>query len=121
MNQSLPKDQHFSTALFTDFLYLLRDYGVPVSPKDLLDLGDRGLGSLQRRRVGELHDERHVALVFGWNERSRDLAPEQMSRLTAPDQKRDEPRDACVFRSKSAGYSGMKSATDSDLISAIPI
>ncbi|MDZ4859969.1 MAG: hypothetical protein SGI88_13405 [Candidatus Hydrogenedentes bacterium] len=28
----------YSTALFTDFLYLLRSYGVPVSPKDLLDL-----------------------------------------------------------------------------------
>jgi hypothetical protein len=26
----------------------------------------------------------------------------------------------CVFRAKSAGDSGMKSATDSDLISAIP-
>jgi hypothetical protein len=28
---------------------------------------------------------------------------------------------ACVFRAKSATDSGMKSATDSDLISAIPI
>jgi len=28
---------------------------------------------------------------------------------------------ACVFRGKSATDSGMKSATDSDLISAIPI
>jgi len=27
----------------------------------------------------------------------------------------------CVFRAKSAGDSGMESATDSDLISAIPI
>jgi transposase len=27
----------------------------------------------------------------------------------------------CVFRTKSATHSGMKSATDSDLISAIPI
>jgi hypothetical protein len=27
----------------------------------------------------------------------------------------------CIFRGKSAGDSGMKSATDSDLISAIPI
>jgi hypothetical protein len=27
----------------------------------------------------------------------------------------------CVFRAKSAGDSGMKSATDSDVISAIPI
>ncbi len=36
----------YSTALFADFFYLLRDYGVPVSPKDLLDLNrgfDRGL------------------------------------------------------------------------------
>lgn len=31
-----------STALFTDFMYLLRDYGVPVSPIDLLEL-NRGL------------------------------------------------------------------------------
>ena len=28
---------------------------------------------------------------------------------------------ACVFRTKSATHSGMKSATDSDLMSAIPI
>jgi hypothetical protein len=31
------------------------------------------------------------------------------------------PGAACVFRGKSATDSGMKSATDSDLISAIPI
>jgi hypothetical protein len=30
-------------------------------------------------------------------------------------------RRACVFRAKSATDSGMKSATDSDLMSAIPI
>jgi len=30
-------------------------------------------------------------------------------------------RSTCVFRAKSATDSGMKSATDSDLISAIPI
>jgi hypothetical protein len=29
--------------------------------------------------------------------------------------------DPCVFRAKSAADSGMKSATDSDVISAIPI
>jgi hypothetical protein len=29
--------------------------------------------------------------------------------------------ELCIFRAKSAGDSGMKSATDSDLISAIPI
>jgi len=28
----------YSNALFTDFLYLLRDYGVPASPRDLLEL-----------------------------------------------------------------------------------
>ena len=33
----------------------------------------------------------------------------------------DEAGGACVFRAKSAGDSGMKSATDSDVISAIPI
>ncbi|MBX7254987.1 MAG: hypothetical protein K1Y02_01405 [Candidatus Hydrogenedentes bacterium] len=35
-----------STALFVDFMYLLRDYGIPVSPQDLLDLNrglDRGI------------------------------------------------------------------------------
>jgi hypothetical protein len=31
------------------------------------------------------------------------------------------PRCSCVFRGKSAADSGMKSATDSDLISATPI
>jgi len=31
------------------------------------------------------------------------------------------PARACVFRVKSAGDSGTKSATDSDVISAIPI
>jgi hypothetical protein len=31
------------------------------------------------------------------------------------------PEGRCIFRGKSAGDSGMKSATDSDLISAIPI
>ncbi len=30
----------YSTALFVDFVYLLRDYGVPVSPEDLLHLND---------------------------------------------------------------------------------
>src|SRR5690606_92379 len=30
----------FSNVLFMDFVYLLRDYGVPVSPKDLLELND---------------------------------------------------------------------------------
>ncbi|MCC6155717.1 MAG: hypothetical protein IT367_18255 [Candidatus Hydrogenedentes bacterium] len=36
----------YSTALFADFFFLVRDYGVPVSPKDLIDLNegfDRGL------------------------------------------------------------------------------
>lgn len=32
----------FSNALFIDFLFLLREYGVPASPKDLLDF-NRGL------------------------------------------------------------------------------
>jgi hypothetical protein len=31
------------------------------------------------------------------------------------------PRQSCVFRAKSAADSGMKSATDSNVISAIPI
>jgi hypothetical protein len=30
----------YSTALFVDFVYLLRDYGVPVSPDDLLHLNE---------------------------------------------------------------------------------
>ena len=30
----------YSTALFVDFVYLLRDYGVPVSPEDLLHLNE---------------------------------------------------------------------------------
>lgn len=36
----------YSTALFGDFFYLLREYGVPVSPRDLIDLNqgfERGL------------------------------------------------------------------------------
>jgi hypothetical protein len=36
-------------------------------------------------------------------------------------QKGSARRSACIFRGKSAGDSGMKSATDSDMISAIPI
>jgi uncharacterized protein with von Willebrand factor type A (vWA) domain len=38
MRVSPPKE--FSNALFVDFLLLLRDYGVPVSPRDLLELND---------------------------------------------------------------------------------
>jgi hypothetical protein len=34
---------------------------------------------------------------------------------------RAHPSGTCIFRAKSAGDSAMKSATDSDLISAIPI
>ncbi len=30
----------YNNALFVNFVYLLRDYGVPVSPKDLLELND---------------------------------------------------------------------------------
>ena len=33
----------------------------------------------------------------------------------------DAGNEVCVFRAKSAADSGMKSATDSDLISALPI
>lgn len=38
----------YSNGLFTDFLYLLREYGVPASPQDLLELNagmDRGMVS----------------------------------------------------------------------------
>ena len=38
----------YSNALFMDFVYLLREYGVPVSPRDLLELNEgleKGLAS----------------------------------------------------------------------------
>ena len=37
-----PEQKEGYNALFVDFLYLLREYGVPASPKDLLEL-NRGL------------------------------------------------------------------------------
>jgi len=43
----------YSTALFSDFLFLLRSYGVPVSPKDLLDL-NRGFDLALVRSLDDL-------------------------------------------------------------------
>ena len=40
---AIDTDKEVSNALFIDFVMLLRDYGVPASPRDLLEL-NRGLG-----------------------------------------------------------------------------
>jgi hypothetical protein len=52
--------------------------------------------------------------------RTRPACPEQQPlQFVVADRRRDRPR--CGFRSKSATCSGMKSAADSDLKSAVPI